>query len=96
MLAQAKQKKPAQSDLPQTVCTLSSSDLAHELSHIELCHEPASVEVSETGLLLLSDFSDEQEQEADWHGAALLLLRDGLVRMRSDRKSTSEIATYMA
>ncbi|HTR27400.1 MAG TPA: ImmA/IrrE family metallo-endopeptidase [Terriglobales bacterium] len=79
---------------PSHAITRQRSDLAHELSHIELHHVPARVEVSETGLLLLSDFSDEQEQEADWHGGALLLPRDGLVRMRSDRKSTAEIATY--
>jgi len=79
---------------PSHAVTRQRSDLAHELSHIELCHVPARVEVSETGLLLLSDFSEEQEQEADWHGAALLLPRDGLVRMRSDRKSASEIAAY--
>jgi Zn-dependent peptidase ImmA (M78 family) len=79
---------------PSHAVTRQRSDLAHELSHIELRHVPARVEISETGLLLLSDFSDEQEQEADWLGAALLLPRDGLVRLRSERKSTPEIATH--
>lgn len=53
-----------------------------------------AVEVSDTGLLLFSDFSDEQEQEVDWLGAALLLPRDGLAQMRAARKSNVEIAAY--
>jgi len=55
----------------------------HELAHIQLRHPPARVEVSETGLLLLSDYFDEQEQEVDWLGAALLLPSEGLVQLRS-------------
>jgi hypothetical protein len=79
---------------PGHAVTRQRSDLMHELAHIELCHSPARVEVSTSGLLLLSDYSDEQEQEADWLGAALLLPREGLVRLRAARKSTAEIATY--
>jgi IrrE N-terminal-like domain len=70
------------------------SDLMHELAHIELRHSPARVEVSQSGLLLLSDYSDEQEQEANWFGAALLLPREGSVRLRATRKSPAEIAAY--
>ena len=79
---------------PAHALTRQHADLMHELSHIELHHTPARVEVSETGLLLLSDYSDEQEQEADWLGAALLLPRDGLFRFRSGGKSTTEIANH--
>jgi len=57
------------------------NDLMHELSHIDLQHLPARVEVSETGLLLLSDYSEEQEQEADWLAAAILLSRSGLINL---------------
>lgn len=79
---------------PAHAITRQRGDLMHELAHIELHHAPVRVEVSESGLLLLSDFSEEQEQEADWLGAALLLPRDGLVRMRAGRKSVAEIASY--
>lgn len=79
---------------PCHAITRQRSDLMHELAHIELRHSPARVEVSESGLLLLSDYSDEQEQEADWLGAALLLPREGLVRLRATRKSAAEIAAY--
>ena len=74
--------------------TRQRSDLMHELAHIELRHSPARVEVSGSGLLLLSDYSDEQEQEADWFGAALLLPREGLARLRAARKSPAEIAAH--
>jgi Zn-dependent peptidase ImmA (M78 family) len=74
--------------------TRQRSDLMHELAHIELLHSPARVEVSQTGLLLLSDYSDEQEQEADWFGATLLVPRDGLVRLRVARKTPVEIAAH--
>ncbi len=74
--------------------TRQRSNLMHELAHVELRHVPARVEVSDTGLLLLSDFSDEQEQEADWLGAAILLPRDGLAQLRASRTPATEIATY--
>lgn len=77
---------------PAHAITRQRNDLMHELAHIELEHAPARVEVSERGLLLLSDYSDEQEQEADWLAAALLLPREGLVKLRSARHSTPEIA----
>lgn len=70
------------------------NDLMHELAHVELNHEPARVDLSPTKLLLLSDYSDEQEQEADWHAAALLAPRDALVSMRARGKTVSQIAAY--
>jgi IrrE N-terminal-like domain len=79
---------------PAHALTRQRSDLMHELAHIELRHVPARVDVSKTGLLLISDYSDEQEQEADWHAAALLLPRIGLLRLRSQNRSAAEIAAY--
>ena len=79
---------------PAHAITRQRNDLMHELAHIELSHVSARVEVSETGLLLLSDYSDEQEQEADWLAASHLLPRDGLVQLRSARHSTTEIANH--
>lgn len=79
---------------PAHAHTRQRSDLMHELAHVELKHVPARVEVSKTGLLLLSDYSDEQEQEADWHAGALLLPRDGLLRLRGRGKSSDEIAAF--
>lgn len=70
------------------------NDLAHELSHILLRHVPARVDVAPSKLLLLSDYSDEQEQEADWQAGALLVPRDGLVQSRSRQQSVADIAEY--
>jgi Zn-dependent peptidase ImmA (M78 family) len=78
---------------PAHAITRQRNDLMHELAHIELSHTPARVEVSETGLLLLSDYSDEQEQEADWLAASLLLPRDVLVQLRSAGRSAADIAS---
>lgn len=44
--------------------------------------------------MLLSDYSEDQEEEAGWHAAALLLPRDGLVHLRAQRKSAEEIAAH--
>lgn len=77
---------------PAHARTRQRNDLTHELAHIELRHMPARVEVSKSGVLLLSDYSDEQEQEADWHAAALLLPRQALVHHRSNSLSTEAIA----
>jgi Zn-dependent peptidase ImmA (M78 family) len=74
--------------------TRQRSNLMHELAHIQLKHNPSRVEVSKLGLLLLSDYADEQEQEADWHAAALLLPRDGLLQMRASQLSVGQIADY--
>ena len=79
---------------PAHARTRQCNDLMHELAHIVLRHVPVRVEVSETGLLLLSDYSDEQEQEADWLAAALLLPREGLVQLRTNNKGAAEIAMY--
>jgi hypothetical protein len=64
---------------PANALTRQRNDLMHELAHIELKHVPARVDFSKSGLLLLSDYSDEQEQEADWHAAARL--RDALTKI---------------
>ncbi len=68
------------------------STLMHEVAHFVLNHVPVRVDVSPTGLLLLSDYSDEQEAEADWLGAALLLPRDALLAKRRSGEALSEIA----
>lgn len=68
------------------------STLMHEVAHFVLKHVPARVDVSSSGLLLLSDYSEEQEAEADWLGAALLLPRDALLGRRRLGASIADIA----
>jgi len=68
------------------------SDLLHELAHIELCHPPARVEISKSGLIFLGDHSREQEEEAKWLGTALLLPRDGILQLQAEQKTITQIA----
>lgn len=75
--------------------TRRTATLMHELAHIILGHVPAEVNVSPSGLVLLSDYSTEQEEEADWLGAALLLPEIALIQHRSRGMSAEAIAqTY--
>ena len=69
-----------------------ASTLMHELAHIILEHAPAEVDVSPSGLVLLSDYSTEQEDEADWLGAALLLPEPALILLRGQGYSIEAIA----
>lgn len=71
-----------------------ASTLMHELAHSILDHTPVSVQVSPAGLVLLSDYSDEQEEEADWLGGALLLPQAALYHHRSSGQSVSDIARH--
>ena len=62
------------------------SSLTHELAHIILRHDPGRIDLSPQGHLLLSSFEREQEDEADWLAATLLVPREGLrIRFQSTR-----------
>lgn len=56
-----------------------ANTLMHEWSHIELRHKPSRADRSDGGLLLLSDYPKELEEEADWLAGCMLLPRDGLL-----------------
>ena len=58
--------------------TRQRSSLAHELAHLLLEHEPDRIDVSDQGLLLLTSFEREHEEEANWLAGALLVPREGL------------------
>lgn len=69
--------------------------LTHELAHIVLKHVPAKVNLSESGHLMLSEFLKEDEEEADWLAATLLLPRDVLFEKRERNRSIAQIAADM-
>lgn len=61
-----------------------ASDLMHELAHILLGHDPARVDVAEDGSLVLFTYDKDQEDEANWLAACLLLPRAALLVIRKE------------
>lgn len=59
-----------------------NSVIMHELSHVTLGHELAEACVLEDGSLVPSNFSQDQEDEADWLAGTLLLPRPALLAIR--------------
>lgn len=68
-----------------------SSDVAHELAHILIGHNPTRVDLTEDGLLLLSNFDKKQEDEAKWLCGCLLLPREALIDIKK-RKLSDDLA----
>lgn len=71
-----------------------ANTLMHEWAHIELRHKPNRVDRSQQGLLLLSDYPAEVEEEADWLAGAMLLPRDGLLHHLALGLSAHSIADH--
>jgi hypothetical protein len=59
-----------------------SSDLMHELAHIIIGHEPSWASETDDGLMILSSFDRDKEDEADWLSGVLLLPREALLQIR--------------
>jgi len=56
-----------------------ANDLMHECSHVVLNHTPAKAARDGSGTLMLSAYDKQQEAEADWLAATLLLPRPALL-----------------
>lgn len=67
--------------------------LMHEIAHIHLGHTPARVDFSTSGMMLLSDYPVDQEDEADWLASAILIPRDSLYSLRRAGKNSEDIAS---
>ena len=70
--------------------TRQNSDLAHELAHVVLGHEPSMMFASPDSGIALRTHNKEQEDEANWLAGCLLLPRDALFSIRSRRLSDEE------
>ena len=68
-----------------------SSDLMHELAHIIIGHEPSWASETEGGVMILSSFDRNKEDEANWLSGALLLPREALLHIRR-RRIADEVA----
>ncbi len=72
--------------------TRQANTLMHEWSHIKLRHKVNRVDRSQGGLLLLSDYPSDIEDEANWLAGAMLAPRTGLVGLRKRGLDAQAIA----
>jgi hypothetical protein len=70
-----------------------ASDVAHELAHIILGHEPGKIVLSQDGSMVMRSFDRQQEEEANCLGWTILLPREALAAAIRARQSTQDIAT---
>lgn len=68
-----------------------ANDIAHELAHIVLKHKPTFSFMNPEKKLLIRSFDKNQEDEANWLAASMLLPRAALVAMRSRRVNNDDI-----
>jgi hypothetical protein len=71
-----------------------ASDVMHELAHIIIGHEPARVDVTEDGSLILNTYNREQEDEANWLAGCLLLPRVALLWIKGQGRDRREAAKH--
>lgn len=71
-----------------------ASTMMHEVSHVVLNHVPVRVDVSPAGILLVSEYSDDDEDEANWLSGALLLPRDALKYYREKGWPSARIISH--
>ncbi len=69
-----------------------ASDIAHELAHVILNHDPATIILSESIDLTMRTFDQKQEDEANCLAWALLLPREALFDARKNRRPLESIA----
>lgn len=70
-----------------------ASDITHELAHIILGHQPATMIMSQDGKIVMRTYNQKQEDEANWLAWAILLPRDALLTQKQRDVSPQEIAS---
>lgn len=70
-----------------------ASDITHELAHIILGHQPATMIMSPDGNLVMRSYDQKQEDEANWLAWAILLPREALLSMKRKKVTVVDIAT---
>jgi hypothetical protein len=74
--------------------TRQNNSLAHEIAHIVLEHKPAQMFLRDDGLMMMSEYNLEHEQEADWFAGAILLPRDALLDASARGMTPQAAATH--
>lgn len=67
-----------------------ASDLMHELAHLIIGHEPSWASETEGGVMILSSFDRNKEDEANWLSGSLLLPREALLHIRRRKIAADE------
>jgi Zn-dependent peptidase ImmA (M78 family) len=70
-----------------------ASDVMHELAHLILDHQPATVIISQDGGMVMRSYNQKQEDEANWIAWCILLPREALLQCKKQKLSVSDIAT---
>jgi Zn-dependent peptidase ImmA (M78 family) len=71
-----------------------NSDLAHELAHLILKHEPAQMFVTADGKMVMNHYNPLHEEEAGRLSGILLVPRDGLLHLCAEGRSDAEMAAH--
>jgi Zn-dependent peptidase ImmA (M78 family) len=75
--------------------TREANTLMHELAHLIIGHKPARLDITGDGLMILSSYDKQHEDEANWLAAALLLPREALLHARRQGMTDQQAAvTY--
>lgn len=71
-----------------------ASNIAHEIAHLILDHEPTKLVMSQDGRLVMRSFDAKQEEEANWLASCLLLPRQAMVSAMKSKRTIEEIADH--
>ena len=71
-----------------------NSNIAHELAHLILQHEPSRMYVSPDGLMMLASYDPTHEEEAGCLSGTLLVPREGLLAQLERGASDVEMAAF--
>jgi Zn-dependent peptidase ImmA (M78 family) len=69
-----------------------ASNIAHEIAHLILEHEPTRLVMSPDGALVMRSFDEKQEEEANWLAWCLLLPRAAIIVALKKRATVEQIA----
>jgi Zn-dependent peptidase ImmA (M78 family) len=74
--------------------TRQANSLMHELAHIIIGHKPARLDITPDGMMILSSYDKNNEDEANWLAAALLVPREALLHARKRGFTNEEAANH--
>ncbi|MGO9638404.1 MAG: ImmA/IrrE family metallo-endopeptidase [Terracidiphilus sp.] len=75
---------------PTHTAARQNSDLMHELAHLLLEHDPSKVYIDPKTRAVLRHHDKDQEEQANWLSACLLLPRAALLRIKQLHLSDSD------